>query len=74
MRPRVAIWARPPGDRFSQGQWNVLVYELSATVIHLAAHRAFAADISAWHRGKKLSRNGKNQRTALGLVFAVGAG
>jgi len=27
--------------RFEQGHWNVLVYELSATVIHLAVHHVY---------------------------------
>lgn len=49
-------------DRFSQGQWNMLVYELSAAVIHLATRHAFVADISVWYlRGKKLASGGKNR-------------
>lgn len=46
----------------TQGQWNVLVYELSATVIHLVARHAFVADISVWFAGKSYhGKRGKNR-------------
>lgn len=54
---RSVVSARP--NRCSQGQWNVLVYQLSATVIHLVASHAFAADISVWSAGKSYRETGK---------------
>lgn len=55
----------------TQGQWNVLVYELSATVIHLVACHAFAADISVWFAGKSYHGVGEKSKCHNGWVFAA---